>query len=118
MKAVESTKLSEFLDGSLVGEFPSSDNIREGTPEEVEEYRNAKAFGDMPAYIVLDIDDGWHLVYRNNGSVPVEGDITIIEEGEEAFSEEGELEDYVWDRFMPNDGAWAKFVEAIKTYED
>jgi len=115
--STEDITLTEFLDGTLIGEFPASDNIREGSIEEVNEYRNAKAFGDMPAYIVIDLGN-WHLIYTNTGSVPVEDDITIIAEGEKAYTEEGVLKDYIWDKFMPNDGVWAAFVEAIKTEEE
>ena len=112
--STEDITLTEFLDGTLTGEFPADDRIREGTTEEVEEYRKAKAFGNMPAYTVIDISPEWHLIYTNTGSVPVEEDIVLIHEGEEAYDEDGALRDGYFEKFMPSDGAWAGFVEAIR----
>jgi len=116
--STEDVRLSEFLEGTLTGEFPGDDRIRRGTMEEVQEYMQARAFGDMPAYAVVRVGGtDWYLVYRNDGSVPVEDgeDPVLIEEGEEVYDEYGYGPDEtVYGRFMTSGGGWATFVEAIQ----
>ena len=109
----DGVKLSEFLDRILSGEFPPDNNIRTGTAEEVEGYRHAKSGPYMPAYRVVDIGD-WHLIYANDGMVPIHGDVTIVRPREKICDKHGRIFNKYFEKFKTHIPL-ATFLEAIKT---
>ncbi|MHC1594673.1 MAG: hypothetical protein ACXQT2_05130 [Methanotrichaceae archaeon] len=114
-KALDSWTLVDVLDEGLEAKW---DGFRQASEEEVESYRRAKEFGDMPAYVVVKAGEGtgWFLVYRNNGNVPLKNgeNPLVIREGEEKFNEDGAFAEGALVPYIEYiGGPWAKFVEAL-----
>ncbi len=101
-----------------LAEYFSEMNDGVETLDKLNEYENAKEFGDVPSFAIVKVKVGVYqiaLVYTNTGSVPIEDgadlDEYVLEDIDENSTDEDidEAARAIYDPGSP----WAKFVTVL-----